>query len=276
MRVQRSRLMPRKADRHEGFPITTAADTVLDLVARCGRPTTWWPCSRGACRSKAVTAAEILTAMGHRKRQRHRQLVKYVWPTSLVASTASLEHMYLHASRTRRTDCRGVVVRSRHDCPRLRRSARTSTTTSSTLSLNSTDGWGTRARAVIATVGATTTRTAEGKATLRYGHAPVREPCEVARRGSDRAARHGLDRSTHAVRPPLHRIAVVQVAHSAAESHTLRGLGRSAGGEAGLEGVPLLLEPGRGDLELVEELRPPARAPSRPRARGWCSSKTFQ
>ena len=75
--------------------ITTVADTVLDLVAEMRSPHDVVALLTDACRSKAVSAEEILTAMGRRKRQRHRQLVKDV-PADVTGGVESLlEHKYL-------------------------------------------------------------------------------------------------------------------------------------------------------------------------------------
>ena len=168
MRVRRSRLLPGKATVHDGWPITTAADTVLDLVAEMRSPHDVVALLTDACRSKSVTAEEILKAMGRRKRQRHRQLVKDVLADVVGGVESILEHRYL------------VKVERAHGLPRGRRqvkaqertasrSAGTSTTTSSTPWSSSMDAWGTRAQAVTATVVGTTPAPCRG-----------RRPCDTA------------------------------------------------------------------------------------------------
>lgn len=95
VRVHRSRLLPAKATVHDGLPITTAADTVLGLVAQMRSPHDVVALLTDACRSKAVTAGVILKTVGRRKRQSHRQLIKDVLADVIGGVESLLEHKYL-------------------------------------------------------------------------------------------------------------------------------------------------------------------------------------
>ena len=179
MRVRRSRLLPGKATVHDGWPITTAADTVLDLVAEMRSPHDVVALLTDACRSKAVTAEEILKAMGRRKRQRHRQLVKDVLADVVGGVESILEHKYL------------VRVERAHGLPRGRRQVKARARRCPDLSRTSSydefdtvveldgrlghEGSGRHRDRRRDNAG-----TVQRKATLRYGHADLTEPCEAA------------------------------------------------------------------------------------------------
>jgi hypothetical protein len=177
-RVRRSRLLPAKATVFDGWPITTAADTVLDLVGEMSAAHDVVALLTDACRSKKVTASQILDAMAARKRQRHRQLVKDVVADISVGVESTLEHTYL------------VRVERRHGLPTARRQVK---------------GWanGVRTRkdleydefdTVVELDGRLghegsgrhrdrlrdNASTRAGKSTLRYGHADLQDPCSVA------------------------------------------------------------------------------------------------
>ncbi|MFL6071147.1 MAG: type IV toxin-antitoxin system AbiEi family antitoxin domain-containing protein [Actinomycetes bacterium] len=177
-RVRRSRLLPAKATVFDGWPITTAEDTVLDLVGEMRAAHDVIALLTDACRSKRVAPAQILDAMAVRKRQRHRQLVKDVVADIGVGVESTLEHKYL------------VRVERRHGLPKARRQVQ---------------GWanGVRTRkdleydefdTVVELDGRLghegsgqhrdrlrdNASTRAGKATLRYGHADLQDPCSVA------------------------------------------------------------------------------------------------
>ncbi len=178
VRVRRSRLLPGKATVHDGWPITTAADTVLDLVAEMRSPHDVVALLTDACRSKAVTAEEILKAMGRRKRQRHRQLVKDVLADVVGGVESLLEHKYL------------VRVERPHGLPQGRRQVKarahglpicedveydefeTVVELDGRLGHEGSGRHRDRRR--------DNSGTRQGKATLRYGHADLEEPCEAA------------------------------------------------------------------------------------------------
>lgn len=179
VRVRRSRLLPGKATASNGWPVTTAADTVLDLVAEMRSPHDVVALLTDACRSKAVTADEILKAMGRRKRQRHRQLVKDVLADVIGGVESILEHRYL------------VKVERAHGLPRGRRQVKgrangvpickdveydefdTVVELDGRLGHEGSGRHRDRRRDNAGTV--------RRKATLRYGHADLMEPCEAAR-----------------------------------------------------------------------------------------------
>lgn len=178
VRVHRSRLLPAKATVHGGWPITTAADTVLDLVAEMWSPHDVVALLTDACRSKAVMAEEILKTMGRRKRQRHRQLVKDVLADVIGGVESLLEHKYL------------VRVERPHGLPRGRRQVKararglpiyedveyeefeTVVELDGRLGHEGSGRHRDRRR--------DNSGTRKGKATLRYGHADLQEPCEAA------------------------------------------------------------------------------------------------
>ncbi|HEX5016713.1 MAG TPA: type IV toxin-antitoxin system AbiEi family antitoxin domain-containing protein, partial [Actinomycetes bacterium] len=95
VRIRRSRLLPGKATIHRGWPITTAADTVLDLVAEMRSPHDVVALLTDACRTRSVSATQILDALDRRKRQRHRQLIKDVLADVVGGVESNLEHKYL-------------------------------------------------------------------------------------------------------------------------------------------------------------------------------------
>lgn len=178
IRVHRSRLLPAKATVYDGWPITSAADTVLDLIAEMRRPSDVVAILTDACRTKAVTADEILKAMGCRKRQRHRQLTKDVLGDVVGGVESNLEHTYL------------VRVERPHSLPIGRRQVKASAGGAKIRRDVEYDEFETvvelDGRAGHEGSGQHRDRrrdnagTRKGKATLRYGHADLTEPCEVA------------------------------------------------------------------------------------------------
>lgn len=178
VRVRRSRLLPGKATVYEGWPITSAADTVLDLVAEMRSPHDVVGVLTDACRGKALTAEDILTALGRRKRQRHRQLVKDVLADVVGGVESILEHRYL------------VKVERPHGLPRGRRQVKawakgvpickdveydefdTVVELDGRLGHEGSGRHRDRRRDNAGIV--------RRKATLRYGHADLTEPCETA------------------------------------------------------------------------------------------------
>ncbi len=178
VRVRRSRLLPGKATVRDGWPITTPADTVLDLVAEMRSPHDVVALLTDACRSKAVKPQEILEAMGHRKRQRFRQLVKDVLADVIGGVESLLEHKYL------------VRVERPHGLPKGRRQVKarahgvpiaedveydefeTVVELDGRLGHEGSGRHRDRRRDNSGTV--------QKKATLRYGHADLMEPCEAA------------------------------------------------------------------------------------------------
>lgn len=183
VRVRRSRLLPHKATRVRGWPITTAADTVLDLVAEMRSPHDVVALLTDACRSSVVTAQEILGAMGQRKRQRHRQLVKDVLADVVEGVESILERRYL------------VRVERAHGLPRGRRQIKGSAKGVRTrkdleyeeyatvVELDGRMGHEGSGRHRDRLRDNASTR--KGKATLRYGHADLADPCGVAEEVAD-------------------------------------------------------------------------------------------
>jgi hypothetical protein len=167
-----------KATVHDGWPITTAADTVLDLIAERRSPHAVVGLLTDACRSKSVTPAEILRSMGRRRRQRHRQLVKDVLADVIGGVESNLEHKYL------------VRVERPHGLPRGHRQKKVATVSLRTRQDVSYDEYDTvvelDGRAGHEGSGQHRDRrrdnasTLKWKSTLRYGHADLEEPCEVA------------------------------------------------------------------------------------------------
>lgn len=178
VRVRRSRLLPAKAAVHNGWPITTVADTVLDLVAEMRSPHDVVALLTDACRSKAVSAEEILTAMGRRKRQRHRQLVKDVLADVTGGVESLLEHKYL------------VRVERPHGLPLGRRQVkarahglpiREDVEYDEFDTVVELDGrFGHEGSGRHRDRRRDNAGTVRGKATLRYGHADLMEPCQAA------------------------------------------------------------------------------------------------
>lgn len=149
---------------HDGWPVTSAEDTVLDLVAGLRSPHVVVAVLTDACRTSVVSVEEILRAMGRRKRQRHRQLVKDVLADVIGGLESNLDHEYLvkverpHAVTIRKDveyDEFATIVeldgRVGHEGSGQHRDRRR-------------DNAGAR----------------RGKSTLRYGHADLAEACEVA------------------------------------------------------------------------------------------------
>ena len=178
VRVRRSRLLPGKSTRHQGWPITTAADTVLDLVGGMRLPHDVVGLLTDACRSGSVAAAQILAAMRERKRQRHRQLIKDSLSEVLAGVESILEHKYL------------VRVERPHGLPVGRRQVKAwangapirrdvdydeYTTIVELDGRVGHEGSGQHRDRRRDNAG-----TASGRATLRYGHADLEEPCGVA------------------------------------------------------------------------------------------------
>ena len=178
VRVHRSRLLPAKASVHEGWPIVTAADTVLDLIAQMRSPRDVVAILTDACRTAVVDAETILKTMGRRKRQRHRQLVKEILVDVVAGVESILEHKYL------------VRVERPHGLPTGRRQVQSVAHGVWIRRDVEYDDYGTvvelDGRAGHEGVGQHRDRrrdnsgTRKGKVTLRYGHADLAEPCEVA------------------------------------------------------------------------------------------------
>lgn len=178
VRVRRSRLLPAKATTYQGWPITTAADTVLDLASGLRSPHDVVALLTDACRSRAVTADRILRAMGQRKRQRHRQLIKDVLADVQWGVESNLEHKYL------------VRVERPHGLPIGKRQVKARSQGVVTRKDVEYDEYGT----VVELDGRLghegsgrhrdrrrdNSSTRRGKWTLRYGHGDLEEPCQVA------------------------------------------------------------------------------------------------
>lgn len=178
VRVHRSRLLPAKATVFGGWPITSAADTVLDLVAEMRFASDVVALLTDACRTSVVDADTILAAMGRRRRQRHRQLVKDVLADVVGGVESTLERTYLvRVERPHGLPTGRRQVKSFADGARIRRDVeydefetvveldgRAGHEGSGQHRDRRRDNAGTRL----------------GKATLRYGHADLSAPCEVA------------------------------------------------------------------------------------------------
>jgi hypothetical protein len=190
VRVHRSRLMPRKADRKNGFPVTSAADTVLDLVGqtRSEQIVVDW-ITRG-CRSMATTASEIRVTLGRRKRQRHRWFIKSVCLDVEDGVESPLEHQYLQR------------VERAHGLPTGRRQKKARSSGGGVrrdidygeyLLVVELDGRrGHEGTGQHRDMSRDNDATEDGKSTLRYGHAPVfQDPCGVARQVSVVLQRNG-------------------------------------------------------------------------------------
>ncbi len=177
-RVRRSRLLPGKGATYQGWPITTAADTVLDLIAEMRSPHDVVALLTDACRSKSVSAEEILKAMGRRKRQRHRQLVKDVLADVIGGVESLLEHKYLvrverphglpHGRRQVKARAHGVAIQEDVEYDEFE----TVVELDGRLGHEGSGRHRDRRRDNANTVGK--------KATLRYGHADLEESCEAA------------------------------------------------------------------------------------------------
>ncbi len=178
LKIRRSRLLPAKGSNHNGWPVTTAADTVLDLVAELRSPRDVVALLTDACRSGSVSPDGILAAMGKRKRQRHRQLVKDVLADVAGGVESLLEHKYL------------VKVERAHGLPHGRRQKQVVSANHRTRQDVSYDDYDT----IVELDGRAghegsgrhrdhrrdNASTRRGNATLRYGHADLMTPCEVA------------------------------------------------------------------------------------------------
>lgn len=178
VRVQRSRLLPAKATVHDGWPITSAEDTVLDLISEVRSPHAVVGVLTEACRSRVVSAQEILKAMGRRKRQRHRHLVKDALADVIGGVESNLEHKFL------------VRVERPHGLPSGRRQIFGSAHGATIRRDVQYDEFGCivelDGRAGHEGVGKhrdhrrDNAGTRQGKATLRYGHADLEDACAVA------------------------------------------------------------------------------------------------
>lgn len=178
VRVRRSRLLPAKGSTHDGWPITTAADTVLDLIDEMRSPYAVVGLLTDACRSSAVSARAILLAMGRRKRQRNRQLVKDTLADVIGGVESNLEHKYL------------ARVERPHGLPRGRRQVKDRVNGipirkdveydefSTVVELDGRMGHEGSGRHRDSRRDNASTR--RGNATLRYGHADLHQPCAVA------------------------------------------------------------------------------------------------
>jgi hypothetical protein len=188
-RVRRSRLLPGKSTTYKGWPITTAADTVLDLIAELRSPHDVVALLTDACRSKAVTAEEILKSMGRRKRQRHRQLVKDVLADVVGGLESLLEHKYLvrverphglpYGRRQVKAEAHGVPIREDVEYDEFE----TVVELDGRLGHEGSGRHRDRRRDNASTVGK--------KATLRYGHADLEEPCHAAMEVATVLTHHG-------------------------------------------------------------------------------------
>lgn len=191
VRVRRSRLLPAKATTFEGWPITTPADTVLDLINEMKSPHAVVALLTDACRTKAVAPRQIMTAMSGRSRQRHRQLVKDSLADVVSGVESLLEYKYL------------VRVERAHGLPAGRRQVK---------------GWanGIPIRRDVDYEDYTTSVELDGRAghegsgrhrdrrrdnaglrrgwaTLRYGHADLEDPCAAAQEVAEVLSRRGWD-----------------------------------------------------------------------------------
>lgn len=189
VRVRRSRLLPAKASVYAGFPVTSAADTVLDLTAELRSPHAVVGLLTDACRSKSVAPAEILESMAKRRRQRHRQLVKDVLHDVRGGVESVLEHRYL----TRVERAHGLPPGRRQKPETANGGAiRRDVCYDDYATVVELDG-----RAGHEGSGQHRDRrrdnatTRGGKATLRYGHADVQEACETAAEVADVLRQHG-------------------------------------------------------------------------------------
>ena len=96
VRLHRTRLpQPGRAEMLEGLPpVTCIQDTILDLVdaSRFPRQALHWVMA--SCQGGFVTPSALLSAMGRRRRVRHRQLVKDVCADISNGITTPLERRY--------------------------------------------------------------------------------------------------------------------------------------------------------------------------------------
>ena len=178
VRVRRSRLLPAKATIHDGWPITTAADTVLDLIAEMRSPFAVVGLLTDACRSKSVSPHEVLRAMGRRRRQRHRQLVKDTVADVIGGVESNLEHKYLvRVERPHGLPVGRRQVRDRVDGVPIRKDVEYEEF-ATVVELDGRMGHeGSGRHRDSRRDNASTLRR---KATLRYGHADLQVPCAVA------------------------------------------------------------------------------------------------
>ncbi|HVQ88232.1 MAG TPA: hypothetical protein VMT88_08620 [Actinomycetes bacterium] len=179
VRVHRSRLMPRISEFRRGFPVTTAADTVLDLCGQTRSEATAVAWIAEACRSKQTSPTEILNALGKRKRQRHRWLIKAACADVALGVESFLEHAYLNR------------VERAHGLPKGRRQVNATTASGRvrrdidydayTLTIELDGRRGHEGKDSFRDMRRDNDGVVKGKATLRYGHADVSAAaCEVA------------------------------------------------------------------------------------------------
>ena len=190
VRVHRSRLIAQERDIRDGYPVTSAPDTVLDLAARTRSPDVVVALITSACRSGATSVEDILKRMGRRKRQRHRDLIKAICHDVSGGVRSVLERAYLNR------------VERPHGLPRGRRQAPARAGESHVVRDIDYDEYATvvelDGRKGHEGVGQhrdaarDNFASEEGKTTLRYGHAPIfGSPCDVARQVANVLQRHG-------------------------------------------------------------------------------------
>lgn len=199
VRLHRSRLLPGTAAVYQGWPITTPADTVLDLLGQLRAPDAVVGLLTDACRTDAVAPAAILKAMARRKRQRHRQLVKDVLGDVVVGVESPLEHKYL------------VRVERPHGLPTGRRQVKSRlngvTTRKDVLydeyeTVVELDGRaGHEGSGRHRDMRRDNASTVNRKATLRYGHADIEDPCRTALEVGTVLSHHGWPGPIRACRP---------------------------------------------------------------------------
>lgn len=199
VRLHRSRLLPGKATVYEGWPITTPADTVLDLLGRLRAPDAVVGLLTDACRTHAVDPADVLRVMARRKRQRHRQLVKDVLGDVVGGIESPLEHKYL------------VRVERPHGLPTGRRQVKERLNGEPTRKDVRYDKYST----VVELDGRAghegsgrhrdmrrdNASTVDKNSTLRYGHADMEEPCRAALEVGTVLSHHGWTGPLLACRP---------------------------------------------------------------------------
>jgi hypothetical protein len=178
VRIRRSRLLAELPEHPSRLPITSPSDTVLDLIAGFRSPHDVVALLTDAIRTRRVTASAILDAMGARPRLRHRQLVRDVLNDVMAGVDSVLEYRYL------------VRVERPHGLPIGKRQvSRTlkGTTIAEDVEYEEYE-------AVVELDGRLghegsgqhrdrrrdNANTVQRRATLRYGHADLCNPCEVA------------------------------------------------------------------------------------------------
>ncbi|MCZ3388225.1 MAG: hypothetical protein LH645_03695 [Actinomycetia bacterium] len=178
VRVRRSRLLPDKGTTHQGWPITAAVDTVLDLIAEMRSADDVVALLTDSCRSLVVWAEQILKTMGRRRRQRYRQFVKEVLDDVIGGVESLLEHKYLvrverphglpYGRRQVKARARGRPIREDAEYDEFD-------------TLVELDGrMGHEGSGRHRDSRRDNSNTVGKKATLRYGHANLEKPCEAA------------------------------------------------------------------------------------------------